>query len=95
MQKLCSNKKTPQHCNYCPHTYVDHEDEQGNTVPGDWQVNDERRFQRIGRIGANNPARTAALLRDTLCDYFISEAGEEIALWQYKRAFRGSILNLP
>ncbi|KMQ88379.1 nuclease harbi1-like protein [Lasius niger] len=91
------SKETPQHRNYCPSTYVDHEDQNGNTIPGDWRAGgeDERGLQRIGRIGANNLARTAALLRDILCDYLISEAGEEVAPWQYERAFRGAILNLP
>lgn len=90
------NEQTPQRHYYCPSTYVDYEDEDGNVIPGSWRTeNNERGLQRIGRIGANNPGRIANQLRDTLSNYFVSEAGEEAALWQYERAFRGAIINLP
>ncbi|TGZ56685.1 Nuclease harbi1-like protein [Temnothorax longispinosus] len=89
------SKETPQHRTYCPSNYVDQEDEEGNTIPGTWRTKESDRLHRIGRVGANNPTRTSAQLRDTLCDYFISEAGEEVAPWQYQRAFRGAIINPP
>lgn len=93
---MTEQSKATARCNYCPSTYVDHEDESGNIIPGDWRTEEnERGLQRIGRISANNPRKTAAQLRDTLCDYFISKAGEQAAPWQYQRAFRGAIINLP
>ncbi|XP_011686432.1 PREDICTED: uncharacterized protein LOC105449129 [Wasmannia auropunctata] len=77
--------------NYCPSTYVDHDNENGDIIPGAWRIEENQRgLQRIKRTGSNNPARKAAQFRDTLCDYFISEAGEEAAPWQYEQAFRGS-----
>jgi len=76
-------------------TYVDYEDENGNTIPGNWRTeNIEGGLQRIERVGANNSTRIAAQLRDTLCNYFV-EAGEEVTPWQYERALRDAIINLP
>ncbi|TGZ40683.1 Nuclease harbi1-like protein [Temnothorax longispinosus] len=90
------SKETPQCRTYCPSNYVDQEDGEGNTIPGTWRDEEnETGLHSIGRVGANNPARRSAQLRDTLSDYFISEAGEEAAPWQYQRAFRGAIINPP
>ncbi|XP_011700373.1 PREDICTED: uncharacterized protein LOC105457418 [Wasmannia auropunctata] len=84
------SKDTFQRRNYCPSTYVDHDNENGDIIPGAWRIEENQRgLQRIKRTGSNNPARKAAQFRDTLCDYFISEAGEEATPWQYEQAFRG------
>lgn len=61
------SKVTPQRRNYCPPAYVDYEDEDGNTILGGWRAEENQgALQNVGRIGANNPTRTAAQLRDTL-----------------------------
>lgn len=49
----------------------------------------------FGRVEANRAGDTAKGMRNYLRDYFISPIGEEQAPWQYIRAFRGDIINLP
>lgn len=60
---------------YCPPGYVDHEDRDGNLIPGDWRNVVADGLQHIPRVGSNSYSQTAAHLRDTMQDYFASPAG--------------------
>lgn len=82
------SKEIPQHCNYCPSTYVDHGDEDGNTILGSWRAEeDQRGLQRIERMGTNNRARTATQLWNMLCDYFVSKPDEKLPLGSISERF--------
>lgn len=58
---------------YCPPGYADHEDVDGNLIPGDWRNISADAVQDIGRIGSNSYSQTAAHLHDTI---FSSSDGE-------------------
>lgn len=79
---------------YCPSSYVDHEDNNHNIVPGEW-----RRepfcdyFQNIGRLGGNRGALVAIHQRDTIAKYFLSEEGQ--VPWQWQTVYRGFDINMP
>ena len=57
---------------YCPPGYADHEDRDGNLVPGDWRNVAADGLRGIHRTGSNSYSQTAAHLRDTMRDYFTS-----------------------
>ena len=60
---------------YCPPGYADHEDREGNITPGDWRLESADGIRAIGRVGGNAYSRSAAELRDTMMDYFVSAEG--------------------
>ncbi|KMQ83422.1 nuclease harbi1-like protein [Lasius niger] len=80
---------------YCSRNIIDVETEDGTITDGEWKKNYSSNFARFDRVGANRAGDTAKGMRNYLRDYFISSIGEEQAPWQYIRAFRGDIINLP
>ena len=67
---------------YCPPGYTDHEDLSGNVIPGDWRLQHADGMCSIPRVGSNTFSRSAAELRDTVMDYFMSSHGS--VPWQIK-----------
>ena len=69
---------------YCPAAYVDHEDPLGNFIPGDWrsETGQSAGFVRVSQTGSNSFSRSAAWVRDTTKDYFLSPHGQ--IEWQYR-----------
>ena len=65
---------------YCPSGYADHEDGDGNLIPGDWRLETADAIRDIGRVGSNTYSQSAADLRDTMMSYFTSSAG--VVPWQ-------------
>ena len=59
----------------CPPGYIDHEDRDGNLVPGDWRQEAADGIRGISRLGSNTYFRSAAELRDTMMNFFISPEG--------------------
>ena len=68
---------------YCPPGYVDHEDPMGNFIPGDWRSErgQNAALTTISHTGSNTFSRSAAFMRDTYKEYFVSSSGE--LEWQY------------
>ena len=60
---------------YCPPGYVDSEDTHGNFIPGDWRQHSREGIQSVQRVGSNTFTRSAAQLRDSLKEYFMSSHG--------------------
>lgn len=59
---------------YCPPSYVDQEDNDGNMTNGLWRQ--EAGFQNLEplhRAGTNNTTKNAAYIRDQLTNYFFLE----------------------
>lgn len=79
---------------YCPRNIIDTETENGTITDGEWNSYYSAHFAKLGRVGAN-AGDTAKGMRNYLRDYFISSIGEEQTPWQYTRAFRGDVINLP
>ena len=69
---------------YCPPSYVDHEDPHGNFISGDWRLETSQNagLDIISRVGSNTYSRSAAHVRDMFKDYFLSPEGE--VEWQYR-----------
>ena len=65
---------------YCPPGYADHEDRDGNLIPGDWRNVTADGIRDISHVGSNTYSQTAAHLRDTMKSYFTSSEGE--VSWQ-------------
>ena len=65
---------------YCPPGYADHEDGDGNLIPGDWRLETADAIRDIGCVGSNTYSQSAADLRDTMMSYFTSSAG--VVPWQ-------------
>jgi len=80
---------------YCSRNIIDVEAENGTITDGEWKQYYSSHFARLGRVGANRAGDTAKGMRNYLRDYFTSSTGEEQAPWQYIRAFRGDVINLP
>ena len=80
---------------YCPPTYVDHIDENGDWVPGQWRAEHGvgGSFEDIGRCGGNRGSLDAVEQRDLLAKYFLSEHG--FVEWQWRSAYRGFEVNIP
>ena len=60
---------------YCPLGYADHEDRDGNLIPGDWRLIAADGIRDIRRVGSNTYSRSAADLCDTMMSHFTSSAG--------------------
>ena len=75
---------------YCPAGFIDAEDGAGNVLEGEWrrEVNAGSGLEVIGQMGGNRYGRSAAEVRDTYRDYFISSEGE--VAWQYNYVRRTS-----
>ena len=73
---------------YCPSDFVDVEDGTGNLLEGEWRVqtSGDTGMRRIGQVGGNRYTRSAAELRETYRDYFLSSHGE--VAWQYNHVHR-------
>ena len=73
---------------YCPPGFVDAEDGTGNLLEGEWraQTSGDTGMKRIGQVGGNRYTRSAAKLRETFRDYFLSSHGE--VAWQYNHVRR-------
>jgi hypothetical protein len=69
---------------YCPVGYVDHEDSMGNVIPGDWrtETGTSSSLSRISRLSSNTHSQTAATIRDSYKDHFLTPEGE--LEWQYR-----------
>lgn len=70
---LILNQKSNEN-DYCSLTYVDHENDYGEMIPGGWR--DETRNEGIfikAKIGSNNATKAAFKLRDDLMNYFLNE----------------------
>ena len=76
---------------YCPPGFVDAEDGNGNLLHGEWrnQTSGDTGMRRIGQVGGNRYTRSAAELRETYCDYFLSSQGE--VTWQYSHVRRQGV----
>ena len=63
---------------YCPPGYVDHEDPMGNFITGDWrsETGQNAALTTISHTGSNTFSRSAAFMRDTYKEYFVSSSGE-------------------
>ena len=72
--KITEASSTASNRPYCPPGYTDQEDRDGNFIPGDWRQ-EVSGMKNIPRIGSNTYTRSAAELRDTLMNYFISSEG--------------------
>ena len=73
--KISEANNTTSNRPYCPPGYIDHEDGEGNIIPGDWRREAADGIRDINRVGSNTYSRSAAELRDTMMNYFISSAG--------------------
>ena len=60
---------------YCPPGYIDHEDRNGNLIPGDWRLAAADGIRGIARVGSNTHSRPAAEMRDTIMNYFTTPEG--------------------
>ena len=69
---------------YCPAGYIDHEDALGNFIPGDWRTEEGRStgLTRIPRVGSNSYSQSAANIRNSYKEYFLTSEGE--LEWQYR-----------
>ena len=63
---------------YCPPGYVDHEDPLSHLIQGDWrsEVGPSAGLNNVSRMGSNTFSRSAATVRDTFMDFFVSPEGE-------------------
>ncbi|XP_003389732.2 PREDICTED: putative nuclease HARBI1 [Amphimedon queenslandica] len=61
---------------YCPPCFTDREDNEGNIINGEWRDNHSSLgLERIGRTGSNRGSWEADAVRETYCNYFVSEEG--------------------
>ena len=60
---------------YCPPGYADREDIHGNVLPGDWRLQRSEGIRDMQRVGSNTFSRSAAEVRDTLMEHFVSPQG--------------------
>ena len=72
--KITEASNTASNRPYCPPGYTDQEDRDGNFIPGDWRQ-EVSGMKNIPRIRSNTYTWSAAELRDTLMNYFISSEG--------------------
>lgn len=80
---------------YCPPGFADI-DHNGEIQRGAWRAEiNQINFHNLNRVGANRSARIAYKMRNYLMQYFVSEIGQQQAPWQYEKALRGHIINLP
>ena len=82
--KISDMRSTSTNRQYCPPGYVDHEDSLGNFIPGDWRSDGGQStgLSRISQLGSNTHSCSAAGIRDTFKQYFLSPKGE--VEWQYR-----------
>ena len=66
---------------YCPPNFVDREDEEGNILYGTWRQQITT-LPSIGNAGSNSHSQSAAAIRNTFKEYFVSEGAVP---WQWKR----------
>ena len=64
--KISEARNTTSNRPYCPPGYIDHEDRDGNLIPGDWRQEAVDGIRDIQRVGSNTHSRSAAELRDNL-----------------------------
>lgn len=68
---------------YAPSGTFDHDDHHGNITNGTWrQEQHQLSFQSFSQQGSNSRTQTAAEIRNTFMNYFMSPEGE--VHWQYK-----------
>ena len=65
---------------YCPPNSIDHEDERGNFVAGDWRADESSNLADGIRLGGNRPSVSALTNRDHFSTYFSSATGR--VAWQ-------------
>lgn len=75
LQKKASTED-PCQTSYCPNGFLDHEDAQGNVVPGEWRRRYHAIQRPLGRMSANAYSRLAAEVRERYTRYFTSPEGE-------------------
>ena len=73
--KVSEASNAPSNRPYCPPGYIDHEDAEGNTISGDWRRGAADGISNISHVGSNAYSRSAAELRDTMMNYFMSPSG--------------------
>ena len=69
---------------YCPAGYIDHEDVMGNFIPEDWRTEPggSSKLFRISLLSSNTHSPSAANIRDSFKNYFLTSKGE--VEWQYR-----------
>ena len=82
--RICDIRSASATRQYCPPEYVDHEDPLGNLIPGDWrsEMGQTAALSTVSQMGSNNFSRSAACIRDTYKEYFVSPSRE--LEWQYR-----------
>lgn len=73
--------------NYCPTGKVDHYNDEGELILGDWS--NQKNLQSVHKMGSNNATVLAKNQRNILADYFVSDAGE--VEWQYSYVNKGAL----
>lgn len=68
-----SEERLPNHQrNYCPTSYIDYEDDDGNILPGEWR-RDGAALPSVSIAGSNTNSQNAANLRAHFKNYFLNE----------------------
>lgn len=72
---------------YCPSGFADTYASNGSLIPGQWRADDPSMFQTVALTNApcNRYGSAASKIRDTLADYFVSDAGS--VNWQDRLVF--------
>lgn len=71
---------------YCPASFTDTVHSDGNITPGLFRNEHLNSFERIGRLGSNNPSRNMIDLRNIMANYLSNEGAVP---WQWSHIFRG------
>ena len=72
---------------YCPSSFTDSEDVDGNIVIGSWQEEQDSGtcLQPVHQTGSNHHSLSAANVRDYFCQYFNSPEGVVVLQYQHVR----------
>lgn len=77
---------------YCPPCFTDRKDNEGNIINGEWRDNQRSLgLERIARTGSNRGSWEADAVRETYCNYFVSEEGS--LPWQSHYVHRTTYIN--
>ena len=78
---MYKSQRNPNENQYCPPNYVDRDEIQGGTR-GQWRDEDNNimGLKDMDRLGSNNYAKNAKLIRDEFREYFTKEGAVE---WQW------------
>jgi len=71
---------------YCPVSFIDTVHSDGNITPGLFRNEHLNNFERIGRLGSNNPSRNMNDLRNLMANYLSNEGAVP---WQWNHVARG------